>query len=171
MLGTVALVACSGTGQAPAVPADSGAPARGNLLAVERFASPEPTLDPEALHRENGCVLGAPRVEDGTLELETGDCVFHWVGVPLVDSVAPGESLTLVTTHSALAARTPGEAHLRIDLDDETLLDRRIPIPSADALDIVPVTTTSAHGAGARLRVHLHNHGANNWRVVSLTRR
>jgi hypothetical protein len=171
VLGTVALVACSGTDTSPAVPVDSGAAPRGNLLAIDRFVSPEPTQDPEAVHRESGCATGTPRVEDGTLELETGDCVFHWTGIPLLDALAAGEAITLVTTHSALAARTPGEAHLRIDLDDETLVDRRIPIPSADAIDIATVTIKEPHGTGARLRVHLHNHGANNWRVVSLTRR
>ena len=169
-LGAVALVACSEAGTALPANADGGLPATGNLLAIDRFVSPEPTLDRDAAHREVGCTDGVPRVEDATLELETNDCVIHWAGIPLTSGVRAGEALTLVTTHSALAARTPAEAHLRIDLDDETLVDRRIPIPSADAIDIEAVTPREDHGPEARLRVHLHNHGANNWRVVSLAR-
>jgi hypothetical protein len=90
--------------------------------------------------------------------------------VPLTGAVRAGEALRLVRTHSALAARTPGEAHVRIDLDGDVLLDRAVPIPSPDAIDLDTVTPTRDHAAGALLRVHLHNHGANNWRVVSLRR-
>ncbi len=171
--GTVVLcagaVAACATGVASPSAGDAG-PVTGNLLAIARFESPESATDPDAAHRESGCPLGVPRVEDGTLELETSACIAFWVGIPLLAGVRAGEALTLVTTHSALAARAPGEAHLRIDLDDEVLSDRLVPIPSSDAIDVTSVTPARAHGAGSRLRVHLHNHGANSWRVVSLAR-
>jgi hypothetical protein len=141
-----------------------------NLLAVDRFVVLEPSSDPNADHRPMGCALGTPRVEDETLELETDDCLLHWVGVPLTDAVKAGERLRLVRTHSALAARVPADAHLRIDLEGDVILERTIPIPSADAIDVDTVTPTRDHAAGSLLRVHLHNHGANNWRLVALRR-
>ncbi len=142
----------------------------GGLIAPERYTLLDPAADPLAAHREPGCALGEPRVEDGTLELETNDCVLFWVGVPLRAPVRAGEPLRLVRTHSALVARTPGDAHLRVDLDGDVLLDRAVPIPSPDAIDLDTVTPARDHAAGALLRVHLHNHGANNWRVVALER-
>ena len=88
----------------------------------------------------------------------------------LTGAVRAGERLRLVRTHSALVSRTPGDAHVRVDLDGDVLLDRTVPIPSSDAIDVDPVTPARDHAAGALLRVHLHNHGANNWRVVALER-
>ncbi len=170
MLGTVALVAC-GDEAATASHADGGVPTNGNLLDIDRYESPDPAPDRDAAHREAGCAIGVPRIEDGTLEFETNDCLVFWAGIPLRGPVNAGEALTLVTTHSPLAARAPAEAHLRVDLEGETLVDRLIPIPSPDAIVIDTVTPTRAHTTGARLRVHLHNHGANNWRVVSLARK
>jgi hypothetical protein len=171
VLGTVALVACGDDAGSAPTDGDAGAQAGRNLLAVEAFVSPEPGVDRDADERGAGCALGAPRVEDGTLEFETNDCVFFWAGVPLVSPVNAGERLTLVTTHGTLAARSPAEAHLRIDLDDEVIIDRTVPIPSPDAIVVDTITPARAHAAGSRLRVHLHNHGANSWRVVSLARR
>ncbi len=171
MLGAVALVACGSDRIASPISADAAVPMNGNLLAIDRFTSPEPSVDREASHRAEACAFGGPRIEDDTLELETDDCLLFWTGIPLLGATRAGEALTLVTTHGALAARAPAEAHIRVDLDGETLVDRRLPIPSPDAVDIETVTPSRDHGTGARLTVHLHNHGANSWRVVSLTRR
>lgn len=93
------------------------------------------------------------------------------MGVPLVAPVRAGEPLRLVTTHGSLVARVPALAHLRIDLEDEVLVDRTVPIPSTDSIDLENVTPTQPHAAGSLVRVHLHNHGQNTWRLVSLGRR
>ena len=141
-----------------------------NLLSFAGHIALPFDVDPEASHRPVGCARGLPRVEDETLELATNDCVFFWVGIPIVADVRAGETLELVTTHGSLFARDPASAHLRIDLDEDPLIDRAVAIPSADAIDIVRVTSALPHKAGAMLRVHLHNHGQNNWRVISLVR-
>ena len=169
--GAVAVFACTSSTGGDATPpsADASRPA-GNWLDIPNHRILDAATDPDSAHRAVGCALGTPRVEDETLEFTTNDCVLFWVGVPLRSSVNAGEPLRLVTTHSALVARAPAEAHLRIDLEDEVLVNRTVPIPSSDAIDIATVTPTRDHAAGALLRVHLHNHGENGWRVVSLGR-
>ena len=171
----VCAAACAGgTTSATTAPSVDAAPdatiASGNLIAPERYVQLEAATDPLAAHRSAGCALGSPRIEDGTLEFETDDCLLFWVGVPLTGAVRAGERLRLVRTHSALVSRTPGDAHVRVDLDGDVLLDRTVPIPSSDAIDVDSVSPARDHAAGALLRVHLHNHGANNWRVVALER-
>lgn len=167
-LSAVAVFACASAPVSHA--ADAGA-YLGNLLDVTRFASLDPASDPQADHRPAVCALGAARIEDATLEFDTNDCVLFWVGVPLVAPVRAGEPLRLVTTHGSLVARVPALAHLRIDLEDEVLVDRTVPIPSTDSIDLENVTPTQPHAAGSLVRVHLHNHGQNTWRLVSLGRR
>jgi len=170
-LGAVAVFACTPSTSADPTPTvvDASRPAL-NWLDIPNHRLLDAATDPDSAHRAAGCALGTPRVEDETLEFTTNDCVLFWVGVPLLSSVAAGESLRLVTTHSALVARAPAEAHLRVDLEDEVLVNRMVPIPSTDAIDIETVTPKRAHAAGTLLRVHLHNHGENGWRLVSLGR-
>ncbi|MEO0603541.1 MAG: hypothetical protein AAF211_19030 [Myxococcota bacterium] len=135
-----------------------------------RTATAANDLFPE--HRTNpvDCPLATVTVEDGALEVDTGLCDYVLLEQPLLADVRAGEAVEIVFWHNELAALEPAEAHVAFGVAGEVWLDRTLPIPSlagayADVVE-VPVDTP----AGAGLQLHLHNHGANTWNVLRVTR-
>lgn len=129
--------------------------------------------DPYPDHRGDydDCDPGGILPEDGVLEINTNDCGYAVVGQPLSADVVEGDWVELLMYHSALAAiEEPAEAHFSLWVGEHLYWERTFVIPSAAEVYPVPITIDWAAPAGTPVRLHLHNHGGNSWRVGHLKR-
>ena len=73
--------------------------------------------------------------------------------------------------HSALASvDSPAEGHFSLWLGDTEFWGRTIPIPAAAEIYLVPIQVDWSLETGTEARIHVHNHGANSWRVAYIKR-
>jgi hypothetical protein len=116
------------------------------------------------------CPIGGTFVEGQTFEANTGVCTYVWTEQPLLADLVPGDTVEVVFWHSTLVSDLPADAHLAFAVDGSTLYDRRVPIPSGYLAYTETAEVDFEAEAGAPLGLHLHNHGANTWNVLRLTR-
>jgi hypothetical protein len=115
------------------------------------------------------CPARAAVVEEGFIELDTKVCSWITVSAPARAGVRTGTALRMLFFHSALVADEPSAAVVGVAVDGETLWQREIPIPSASAFEDVVVTVEHDVVSGAPMTFHVHNHGANSYRLGSVT--
>lgn len=127
--------------------------------------------DPFADHRPEyvQCELGWD-VETGLFEVDTGLCRYGAFVQPTLAPIRAGDQLELVLLHDALHSEEgPATAHVAVALGSEIAWETELPIPS-EAGEIRPTWTASADvQVGTPIRLHLHNHGPNNYRLAALT--
>lgn len=106
--------------------------------------------------------------EIGLFEVDTGLCNYGVFSQPLSDQVFEGERVEFVFTHDDLTAPTPAVGHIAIAIEGEMVWEIEVAIPKP--YDIVQGEWIADRGiaAGAVVTLHLHNHGYNNWRVISV---
>ncbi|MGB0639571.1 MAG: hypothetical protein ACPGTU_09570 [Myxococcota bacterium] len=129
--------------------------------------------DPYPDHRGDydDCDPGGILPEDGVLEINTNDCGYAIVGQPLASDIVAGDWVELLMYHSALAAiDEPAEAHFSLWIGENLYWERTFAIPLAAEVYPVPITVDWSAEAGTPVRLHLHNHGGNSWRVGYLKR-
>lgn len=130
----------------------------------------EAGADPLAHHRpsEVDCPPSAWGTEGGSFEVETGVCNYAAFGQPLPTELGFGDELHIVIWHDLLDAPEPAVAHAAVWVGTSVLWETEVPIPApSSALEaVVPVRAPVP--AGALLGLHLHNHGFNSWRFVSI---
>lgn len=119
---------------------------------------------------EGECPIGGTTIEGSTFEANTGLCTYLWTEQALLADLVPGDVIELVFWHSTLVSDVPAEGHLALAVDGEVLYDRRIPIPAGYAAYTEQAEVGFAAEAGAPLGLHLHNHGANTWNLLRVTR-
>lgn len=132
--------------------------------------------DPFVDHRpaDLRCPDQAWHVVDALLEIDTQVCNFVALAQPSLVDVGPGDRLTLTVWHQRLLpvddART---AHLAVAFDDEVLWEKVVALPHGESATYafdVPAPAEPVP-AGARVVLHLHNHGNNSWIFGALTRK
>jgi len=135
---------------------------------VESSAEADPFLD----HRpaEVDCDPSGFHPEDGIFEIETELCAYASLVQGSRSDIAPGDTLSLLVFHSALAAPEPATAHAAIVLDGRVLWEEEIPIPAATEIYATEVTAARAVPQGSPIVFHVHNHGANSWKLGHLRR-
>ena len=135
--------------------------------ALAEAEDPYPTHRPETVD----CDPAGWHEEAGVLEVETNLCPYANLVHPTRADIEVGDTLSLLTYHSALSAvDEPAEAHLAVLVDGEPIFDRTIPIPSASEIYDHTVTALRAVPAGAPVVLHVHNHGGNAWKLAHLKR-
>jgi len=151
----------------------AGSPAEEVSLADMTAWQPAPTgRDPYPGHRpdEVSCPSGATIVEGTTFEVDTGECGYALLEQPLRAPVKAGEAVELVFWHNDLAAVDEAEAHVVFAVDGAPWFERTVPIPSLATAYSEVIDVPAAADAGVPLVLHLHNHGANTWNVLRITR-
>jgi hypothetical protein len=125
------------------------------------------TADPVPEHAptDADCAFGW-WVEEGLLEVDTGLCGYLTVGQPIGHPLNAGDVLTATLVHDALVAPEPAEAHVAVGLDGRLLWEATVAIPSSATVRGLELVVDERTPAGAELTLHLHNHGANNWRMT-----
>jgi hypothetical protein len=157
---------------------DGGAPgatrARSALLWPERWVRIAPAEDPfddrpPVVSCSATAVMAETLAEENVYSVDTGACNYLTAMQPTVRAIAAGELLKVRLWHFELTADEPAEAHAALVIDGITLLDERVPIPSAGGLIVRELRAERDVAAGARAYFHLHNHGENSWSLVEVS--
>lgn len=154
--------------------ASSGDPYGGPIsLAMANDWTPMPALDdPFRAHRpaDVDCPEGAWAVEDGTFEVQTGACAYAAFEQSAAEPVAEGMQIRVVIAHEALwAAEGEATAHVAVGFGAKLGAEATVAIPSGSGVHELVFDIESRPADEDRLWFHLHNHGFNTWRIVSVT--
>lgn len=144
-----------------------------DLVQFDQWSILDEHQDPYPTHRtaDHLCDPSGILPEDELLEINTNECGYAVLGQPLQADIEPGDTVELLMYHSALSARTqPAEAHFSLLIGDHDFWDINIDIPWQSEVYLIPIEVDWSAEEGALVRVHLHNHGGNSWRVAYLRR-
>jgi len=144
-----------------------------DLVSFDRWVQMDASHDPYPSHRndEHSCDDKGILAEENTLEINTGDCGYAVVGQPLRAELEPDDWVELMMYHSALASTDPlAEGHFSLWIGEQLYWERTMAIPSSAEVYWIPIAIDWGAETGTMVRLHLHNHGANSWRVAYLRR-
>ena len=139
-----------------------------DLLDLEAWRLVEPDEDPwEPLRGERTrCEATDIEVEGPTLEISTAFCGHGTVAIPTTATLRAGDHATVLLYHATLTAPEPTEGVMVLRVGGADVAAEALELPLAAAtyphdvvFDDVPV--------GEAL-FHVHNHGANSWRVAQV---
>ena len=143
------------------------------MVAFDRWTILGSDQDPTPEHQspEYSCDPGGVLPEEDVLEINTNDCGYAVVGQPSLLPVGSGDTLELLMYDSALSAiDEPAEGHFSLWIGDSLLWELNVAIPAAAEIYQESISVDFDADAGTKIRVHLHNHGGNSWRVAYLRR-
>jgi len=107
----------------------------------------------------------------GIFELETDECGYATFTQPTLVDVGPGATVELLGWHLDLFAVDPTEGHVVVRIGDVVLLEEHPTIPGQEAIwDLSmqwPDDAPEAE-AGTAAWFHVHNHGANSYRLGAI---
>ncbi len=150
---------------AQAMPEAPGAPAPWMDQGAWRLVSPE--HDPfDDRPPEVACPPHGWRVEDeDVLEVSTGTCSYFTAAQETGHALEPGDELHMEMWHLTLTAPQPAHGHVAVMLGERVLWEQRIKIPNAGGVYRLTWRADERIPANTRLLLHVHNHGANSWRI------
>lgn len=128
--------------------------------ADDAFASHRPALI--------DCPPSSWYLEDSALEIQTGYCNYLTVAQPIRQAVRPGDRLHLVLWHGDLRFAEPATAHVALSIGGKPLWENRVNIPAAANIFDINIEADLYAEPGDMLQFHLHNHGYNTWKLLSL---
>ena len=168
LLAVCALASACGEARHRREAAASGDPVA--LLDQEAWSQVAAPDDALASHRPPTveCPEGAYGDEDGALEVQTGYCNYLALAQPLPTALAQGQALHVVLLHDRLVFDEPAEAHVAILLGDQVIWEKSLSIPAEPASYDETFTLERAAQQGDILMLHLHNHGYNTWKLLTL---
>ena len=140
------------------------------LATPDRWQMAEPARDPLASEAPVDAVCDPYAVvfEDPHLEVDTRACSYAVLEQPALTTAARGERLTGAIWHLGLIAELPATAHIALAVGGSVIWEQWIDIPSPPTAWELDVPFQSNVEQGAAIVLHLHNHGANQWRVGEL---
>ena len=143
-----------------------------DLIALDAWEVVTADADPLADHRPEEVVCPSPAelLETGVMEIDTEFCNYFSVSQPLLEDVRPCERLQAVFTHEPLTNDEPAEAHVALLIGGELVWEEALRIPQPSNVLSPEWEVTEAIPAGTPIVVHLHNHGVNNYRLLSVRR-
>lgn len=130
-------------------------------LSVDPFPSHQPPQPWE-------CKPGSFRVENGSFEIETGACAYGLFAQPLLVPLRAGQKLHMVAWHLILTSPEPAKGHMALYIGDEKIFDVSPDIPGPAASYDRELVVQKDHPPGEAVLLHIHNHGINNWNLLSL---
>jgi hypothetical protein len=105
---------------------------------------------------------------DPSYEIDTGLCNYLSISQAALQALPAGTTVEFRVWHFELEADGPAEAYLALDVDSHLVFERTVLIPSASELLTEEFELPADVPLGAPVTMHLHNHGANTWNVLSL---
>jgi len=134
---------------------------------ADRHEDPFPEHRPESAL---ACDAYGVREEGAALEVDTGECPYAVLKWPLRGQVLAGDTIEVELTHGSLIHIEPAVAHICLSVGSEILWEAEVAIPSQPARIWAQVEAQHWWPAGTPVVMHLHNHGANNWKFTTLNR-
>lgn len=134
------------------------------------FSKDEPDSLAEHAPHEIVCSEEGVSVEESVLDVDTGQCSYLSVSQPLLHALAAGSTIHLRLFHLSLfdPMHEVSRAHAAVSIGGDILWQRWVEIPAAASLYDERVRLSSDYSAGAPVVFHLHNHGANEWKLLDL---
>ncbi len=160
-------------GSSTEISLDAG-PAEPQPLLEPRLLDPvELENDPLAGHRPAivDCPAAAWGPEGGGFEVQTGACNYAAFAHPLREALAAGDQLSIVIWHDILDAAEPATGHAALWLGNTVLWETEVAIPAPSVAYEATVILERDFPAGEQLGLHVHNHGFNSWRFISVDHR
>lgn len=157
----------SGSTGTPTQPAEIAKP----LVASDRWIVAPLSVDPFPDHQPPQpweCKPGAFRVENGSFEVETGSCAYGLFAQPLLAPLRAGQKLHMVAWHLILSSPEPAHGHMALYIGDEKIFEVSPEIPGPAASYDRELVVQKDHPPGEAVLLHIHNHGINNWNLLSL---
>ncbi|MCB9795164.1 MAG: hypothetical protein H6741_20875 [Alphaproteobacteria bacterium] len=124
--------------------------------------------DPFPAHAEGRTACEDFLVEEGILEVDTGACPYFVVSQPARVGLRAGDRVEGGVVWDTLYAEDPGVAHLALAVNGEPVWELEVEIPGEPSWAILDEALPVDLPEGADLVWHLHNHGVNQWRFLSL---
>ena len=158
------LFACLGCGQATS---DAPEEAPASWMDQSRWQLVPPDQDPfDDRPAQVTCPESGWRLEDeDVLEVSTGTCDYFTASQLTGHALEPGDEVHIELWHLTLTAPEPSQGHVAVMLGERVLWEQHVQIPNAGGVYGLDWRADQHIPAGTRLLLHLHNHGANSWRL------
>ena len=111
------------------------------------------------------CPASAVRMELDQLEILTDVCNYAVIGFELLVELPKAQIIDGLVLHSGLFSLEEGGAHFAISIGDELFWSFEESIPSDAEFYYHEAPVAQHHNVGEVVTVHLHNHGANDWKI------
>lgn len=144
------------------------APVGADIVAPDRWVLSEGDGAFRDRPRADDCPVWSFGEEDGVFEVVTNGCRYGSFEQPSALAIPAGSVIDVRVHHFALFAPRAAEAHVGVATSTEVLWERRVPIPSREALIQARVEVETPIAAGEPIYFHLHNHGSNAWRLLGI---
>lgn len=135
------------------------------LTPTPAASDPLTTHRPETLDCNN---LTGWYIEEGVLEANTAKCNYLALSEPAANTAYAGEVLTTELSYFDLTAPEEAEAHVALLVEADIIWEKTIAIPSAAQRLELSIELARDIPKGARVGIHLHNHGQNTWNLTPL---
>ena len=83
-------------------------------------------------------------------------------------AVARGQALHVVLLHDLLVFDEPAEAHVALLIGGDVVWEKKVPIPADPGVFDETFTLDRAAEEGEPVMLHLHNHGYNSWKLLTV---
>ena len=145
-------------------------PRSGDLIDSSAWQTVEISQDPFASWRSesSSCDERGIKFEDSVLEIDTGICSFYTGQQPLAASIREGDTLSWLIYHSALANTEPALGYVALQIGETIVFEKEVPIPFSSQVYGKRITAEFEAASGTPVYFHVHNHGANSWRMAHL---
>lgn len=111
------------------------------------------------------CAVSAFTIEIEQLEIQTDYCNYAAIEFETQKEIKAGTVLEALVLHTGLWALEEAEAHFAFYIDEELFWEEFSPIPADTEFFFHEAAVQRDIPQGASVYFHLHNHGANNWKL------
>ncbi len=142
-----------------------------SLIDHNAWTVAEASDDPFAGHRPPNvsCPEWSYGLEDEIFEVETDDCNYLSLTQPSLVDLKAGDRVQATLWHLELWAPDPATAHVAVQIGPDLRWEENIPIPGSEHMYEPELIVLEDRPAGTPIHFHLHNHGTNSWRFLSLS--
>ena len=139
---------------------------------LTRWTIEDPSTAPFSEHRPEvvDCPSTAFELEGDQLEVSTDKCNYVAITFPIVQNVPAGTPVKTLVLHTGLWAPEPGFAHVAWIINDTVFWEENPEIPASTEFYFQESELPFAIGPSDTLHFHLHNHGANDWKIAEFQR-
>ena len=130
-----------------------------------RIAEIEHDVFPDHQPEEIECPITGFQVEIDQLEIQTDVCNYAVIEWETLHPVPANTTLEALVLHTGLWAPEEGTAHFALSINGELFWEDFPPIPSNTEFFFYEAIWPNEIPVGSTLQLHLHNHGANDWKL------
>ena len=111
------------------------------------------------------CDISAFSLEIDQLEIQTDLCNYAAIEFETQKDILAGTTIEALVLHTGLWALEEAEAHFAFYINDDLLWEEYSPIPADTEFFFMEKMIQTDIPMGATIYFHLHNHGANDWKL------